>query len=192
MFKTRTSLRIPLILVGATALLLSACITDDEKEPEGEPSPTRQMLLDSGAVAYNSCSGCHGTSGEGGRGPVLANSDYVMGSKERIIRTVLNGLIDSDTIVVNGDTIVGGGMPFWRSDVTPVEEGGISDFNIAAILTYIRVTMNDSLVTGCTHDPQAGTVCTFEARSEADILSDSVSVEMVTAVRDTLAPPETF
>ena len=141
-----------------------------------DASPTRQTLLDSGRVYYQACAICHGGNGRGGRGPAVANSDYVQADRTRLIRTVLEGV--REPIYVNGVRWKTGEMLGW-GDVW-------DDFRIAAVLTYIRVTFNDSTVTGCTReDFEAGTwaSCTLEPRAEEEIARDSVSVSEVAAVR---------
>lgn len=169
-------------LAFATALVFSACISDGGNGEEPPPPVgSRAFMIDSGAVVFaDICSGCHGESGEGSRGPRLANSDYVMGSKERLIRTVHAGNMDS--IQVNGVWYAGGGMP---------EHSFLSDLELASLLTYIRVVLNDSLVTNCVPVDDFSANCDFNPRPAEDIATDSVSVEMVAAVRDTLSAPST-
>lgn len=167
----------------ASALLLSACVTDsDDKEPV-TPEPqviNRQFLIDTGEVVFsNFCAGCHGTNGEGSRGPQLANSDYVMGSHERLITTVLAG--NTDSIQVNGVWYPGGGMSSQASD--------IDDLGIAAILTYVRAVLNDSLVTNCVAIDDFSAECEKTERPAEDIAADSITVEAVAAVRDSLDLP---
>ncbi len=168
-------------LAFTTAVVFSACINDSGNG--GTPPPpegSRLWLIDSGEVVFTEhCAGCHGEYGEGSRGPRLANSDYVMGSKERLIRTVLAG--NADSLQVNGVWYAGGGMPQHRY---------VSDLDIAAALTYIRVMLNDSLVTNCVAVDDFSATCDFNPRPQADIDTDSISVEMVAAVRDTIPPLE--
>lgn len=162
-----------------TALAFSACISDSGNGG-GEPGPavgSRQFLIDSGAVVYTDvCAGCHGESGEGSRGPRLHNSDFVMGSKTRLIKTVLAG--NTDSIQVNGVWYAGGGMP-PHYDV-------LTDLDAAALLTYIRVVFNDSLVTNCVAVDEFSANCEFNPRPQAEIDIDSVSVDQVAHVRDSL------
>lgn len=137
---------------------------------------TRAALRDSGAVLFRSCAICHGGNGRGGRGPTLANSDYVMGDRERLIRTVLFGVRDS--IRVNGVRWKTGEMLGWADTY--------NDFQIAAVLTYVRTALNDSLVTSCIpEDIEAGTwaSCNAVARNPSQIATDSISVQEVTEVR---------
>lgn len=125
---------------------------------------------------YQACAICHGGNGRGGRGPAVANSDYVQGDRTRLIRTVLEGL--REPVYVNGVRWKTGEMLGW-GDVW-------DDFRIAAVLTYIRATLNDSTVVSCIpEDFETGTwaSCTLTPRTAADIARDSVSVEDVRAVR---------
>lgn len=178
--------RKPFVLTTAlslTAVLaLSGCLGSDDKDDKPVVDWPRQQMIDSGEVYYaENCSGCHGSEGEGSRGPQVAYSDYVMGSKPRLIRTVLTGLFDTDTIHVNGVEYIGGGMPAWDY---------LKDETIASILTYLRVVRNDSLMTDCQVSGDGGTsTCTKVARTAEDIASDSISVPHVAHVRDSLGIP---
>jgi mono/diheme cytochrome c family protein len=137
------------------------------------------MLLDSGAVYFLNCAICHGKNGRGGRGPAVANSDYVMADRERLIRTVLAGV--KEPIHVNGVRWKTGEMLGWAETW--------DDFKIAAVLTYIRAALNDTLVTDCIpEDIEAGTwaSCTSTPRDPEDIAQDSVGVDEVAAVRRAL------
>ncbi len=136
----------------------------------------RSVLIDSGRIVFQTCAFCHGGKGQGGRGPNLANSDYVMGGRERLIRTVLEGVHNS--IRVNGVRWKSGEMVGWA--------GTYDDFKIAAVLTYIRTALNDSLVTSCIpEDVETGTwaSCKLVARNPEDIATDSISVREVAESR---------
>lgn len=140
------------------------------------PSPTRQTLLDSGRVYFQACAICHGGNGRGGRGPAVANSDYVQGDRARLIRTVLDGV--HEPIRVNGVRWKTGEMIGWRETW--------DDFKVAAVLTYIRAALNDSTVVSCIpEDFETGTwaSCTLTPRAADDIARDSVSVRDVAEVR---------
>ena len=137
---------------------------------------SRATLLDSGVVFFKRCAICHGGNGRGGRGPNLANSDYVQGGRERLIRTILGGVRDS--IRVNGVRWKTGEMLGWADTY--------NDFKIAAVLTYIRVVLNDSIVASCIpEDIETGTwaSCTMRARDPSDIATDSISVREVATMR---------
>jgi len=146
------------------------------------PDLNRQALIDTGIVLAENCFGCHGPlgNGQGHGGPVLANSDYVMGSKTRLIATVLKGV--SDSIRVNGIYFGGGGMPSWAETYSDVE--------VAGILTYIRSVLNDTLYTNCVNKPVGETEvsCTKVPRDSTVRIADTVSVAQVKSVRDSLFP----
>ena len=141
-------------------------------------NPSRQILLDSGAVYFQACAICHGKNGRGGRGPAVTNSDYVMADRERLIRTVLAGV--KEPIHVNGVRWKTGEMLGWAETW--------DDFKIAAVLTYVRA-LNDTLVTDCVpEDYEAGTwaSCTSTPRDPAEMARDSIAVDEVAAMRRAL------
>jgi mono/diheme cytochrome c family protein len=175
------------------SLFLANCSTGSKTHAESRVEPVmdatppdslavpRATLLDSGRVYFQACAICHGNNGHGGRGPTLANSDYVQGDRERLIRTVLDGV--REPIRVNGVRWKTGEMLGW-AETWP-------DFKIAAVLTYIRAALNDSTVVSCVNeDVNTGTwaSCVTVPRPAAEIAADSVSVEEVSAVRRTLTP----
>jgi len=134
------------------------------------------MLLDSGRVLFQACAICHGGNGRGGRGPEVANSDYVQGDRTRLIRTVLEGV--KQPIQVRGVRWKTGEMLGWGETW--------DDFKIAAVLTYIRVALNDSTVTSCIpEDIEAGTwaSCTLVPRDSVERARDSVAVDEVARAR---------
>jgi hypothetical protein len=181
-----------LTLAVSSLLILANCAPrPEDSRPEDTSSPAvalpdslrvpRAVLLDSGAVYFQACAICHGGNGRGGRGPAVANSDYVMGDRTRLIRSVLDGVRDS--IRVNGVRWRTGEMLGW-AETWP-------DFKIAAVLTYIRAALNDSLVVSCVpEDAATGTwaSCESVARTPGDIAADSIAVHEVSAVRASLRP----
>nr|WP_299170400.1 PQQ-dependent sugar dehydrogenase [uncultured Allomuricauda sp.] len=85
--------------------------------------------IDGGAKTYYTyCSACHQKNGGGatGRFPPVANTDWVTGDKERLIKIILEGMEGS--IQVHGETY-NGVMP---------QHSFLSDKEIADVLTYIR------------------------------------------------------
>jgi hypothetical protein len=151
---------------------------------------SRAALRDTGEVIFQTCAGCHGGDGHGGRGPALANSDFFMNNRLKVINLVLRGNFEAppylDTFTVNGEHITGGGMPPWRESFTNVE--------IAGVLTYLRSVMNDSTVISCNPDlldeNTGKPVCVKQARSPAAMDLDSVAGWEIKLVRDTLPPVE--
>lgn len=178
-----------ILAVGFASLaVLTAC--DKGTDPKPDPTePSRAVLIDSGAAIFaNSCTGCHGSEGKGvaGSTPPLANSDFFMNNRRRVIEILLEGTTDS--LLVNG-VIYTGEMPAGGGEEK-------TDFQIAAMLTYLRAVKNDSTVTSCqpydpnnpaTQDPEGFAICTKVARDPAVIAVDSVSVAEVKAIRDSLA-----
>ncbi len=84
---------------------------------------------------YTYCSACHQKDGGGatGRFPPIANTDWVMGDKERLIKIVLEGMEGS--IQVHGETY-NGVMP---------QHSFLSDKEIAEVLTYIRANFENNV-----------------------------------------------
>ena len=80
------------------------------------------------ATYYTYCSTCHQKDGRGasGRFPPLANTDWVSGDKERLIKIILEGMEGS--IEINGEAY-NGVMP---------QHSFLSDTEISNVLTYIR------------------------------------------------------
>jgi cytochrome c553 len=180
------------VLGFAALALVSSLMIGCEKTTETEDGCTgndslyicREVLIDTGtAIFAETCTGCHGDAGngQGHGGPVIANSDYAMGSTERLVVTLLNGV--NAPITVNGRSYPGGTMPAWAES--------FSNTGIAGLATYIRSVLNDSLVTNCVTDPNDPEIitCTKTARTPTDIRNDTVPVWQVKAVRDTLTPP---
>jgi mono/diheme cytochrome c family protein len=167
------------------ALAFAACTTDPKDEtPSGVADSLHvsgaQMRLVGDTVFRNNCSGCHGVYGEGGHGPLVANSSFVANNRRLIQVLVLRGNTGEpktvDTLVVNGRVIVGGGMPAWHEILTNKE--------IASVLTYLRSVLNDSTVVSCTGGDES--VCVKTARSAGDMAKDTVAVWEVKAIRDSL------
>lgn len=183
-------------LPGLSALVLAGLTMTGCEKKTTEPSDPcaddatlctpRATLIDSGSAIFSgTCGGCHGElgNGDGHGGPRLANSDFLMNNRTRVISILLRG--NQDTVHVNGACINGGGMQAGGGN----EEIQASNFRIAAVLTWLRAVRNDSTVSNCT----APGVCTKTARSQAERDADSVAVWEVKAVRDTLdAYPEGY
>ncbi|MEC3966356.1 c-type cytochrome [Flagellimonas halotolerans] len=93
-------------------------------------------LADEGQRIYNTyCIACHQADGkgDGSRYPPLAGSDWVTGDKTRLIKAVLEGL--EGPVTVNGKTY---------DDVMPKMDF-LSDEDIAKVLTYIRMNLNENV-----------------------------------------------
>lgn len=95
--------------------------------PEGAGG-TEPRAIDPARLYRNTCQVCHQPGGAGaGAFPPLANSDWVQGGEQRLIRVMLNGL--TGPVTVNGKEY---------NSVMPGLGHQLSDEQIAAILTYIR------------------------------------------------------
>ena len=88
---------------------------------------------------YTYCSTCHQKDGRGapGRFPPLANTDWVAGDKERLVKIILKGMEGS--IEIKGEAY-NGVMP---------QHSFLSDEEISGVLTYIRSNFgNDASAVG--------------------------------------------
>lgn len=149
-------------------------------------TPRAQLLAYGETVFQGYCTGCHGSDARGypGAVPPLANSDFFMAIRLRPVSIVLHGL--SDSIFVNGVSYLGD-MPSWAE--------ALSDYEIASILTYLRVAKNDSTTVSCitvdwenpsTYDEDGHPICQRVARSPQEIAMDSIAVWEVANIR---SPP---
>jgi mono/diheme cytochrome c family protein len=87
--------------------------------------------MDIGKKLYGgNCANCHQASGQGQPGayPPLVNSEYVLGSKERLAAILLKGLQGPVTVV---------GASFG-TQVMPAQETILTPEKIANLMTYIR------------------------------------------------------
>lgn len=182
-----------------TAALFAIGCTDDKgtTPPAAEPGPlNRDSLLARGEASFNTCAGCHGFDGEGHppSTPPLLHSDFLMAERLRPVRIMFLGLpneIDTaTTITVNGVDYIDQGM------TSPVIDYGLSDTTIAAILTYVRVVMNDTLSVDCrepdTIDGIPYADCDLEARPASEVAQDSVMPDEVAAIRAQLIADSLF
>ncbi|HSW50016.1 MAG TPA: cytochrome c [Bryobacteraceae bacterium] len=94
-------------------------------------APADPMAL--GQRVYANCAACHQADGKGVEGvyPPLADSSFVNGPPEQLIRIVLHGL--NGPLTVHGKTY-NGEMPAW---------GQLPDNQIAAVLTYVRASFGN-------------------------------------------------
>ncbi|MBI2948659.1 MAG: c-type cytochrome [Verrucomicrobia bacterium] len=102
----------------------------DKKAPAVQPlSPAQQARFEAGKELYAViCGACHQPHGNGQEGlaPPLANSEWAIGSEERLIRISLQGLRGPIKV---GDKTYQMEMPALAI---------LEDEQIAAVLTYIR------------------------------------------------------
>ena len=81
-------MRYYLLCLVSVPLLLSQ--TADEKEDLKNPLAGQAEAIATGRALYlESCSGCHGPTAEGGRGPKLAKDDQVRGATNRHLLSVI-------------------------------------------------------------------------------------------------------
>ncbi len=107
--------------------LLASC-GKPKKESVNEQE-LKDVLLAEGAKVYQkTCMVCHQAEGQGipGTHPPLTQTDWVLGSKERLIGIVLNGL--QEKIRVHGEIY----------DAVMPGVSYLSNREIAAVLTYVR------------------------------------------------------
>ena len=106
-----------------------------EQRPAGRPlTADEQLSVAEGKLVFRQvCAGCHGLTGEGIRplAAPLVDSDWVLGSDERLIRVLLHGL--TGPVSVDGITY----QPPVVLPAMPAV-GALEDAKIAAVLSYIR------------------------------------------------------
>ena len=99
-------------------------------------SEKKKLILKEGRQLFLSqCNFCHGSYGQGivGVAPPLEKSEWVVGSKSKLIAVTLKGLVGP--ITVNGKKYSGGVMPNF--------EKVYNDNQIAALLSFIRNSMGN-------------------------------------------------
>ena len=121
--------------IRSRAKKISALLTWPGK-PGAKPEPIIPPLsaeetkrFESGKILFvGSCAACHQVHGMGmdGLAPPLVDSEWVLGSEERLVRIVLNGLTGPMRVKEQS----------WHLDMPAL--GIFDDEQIAAILTYIR------------------------------------------------------
>lgn len=135
-----------IILFAFSFFIISACGNrNQESKQKQEPQPQNQVHNDSskpattdphpGKKVYDSvCLACHMADGSGvpGMFPPLIKTDWVTGSKERLIQITLQGL--SGKIEVNGVT--------YNSIMPP--NSHLSDKQVADVLSYIRQSFGNN------------------------------------------------
>ncbi len=119
--------------VALAANLNGAAAADPPEARAEAPALTaaEAAQFNSGRRHYRACSSCHNNDGQGqeGLGPSLVDTPWVLGSPERLIALVLQGI--EGPIEVHGETW-DGMMPGFAPDPR------LPDPAIAALLTYIR------------------------------------------------------
>jgi mono/diheme cytochrome c family protein len=106
----------------------SPMVYNEHVDPRG-PREIKALPAPDGEKVYQrTCQACHQANGMGiaGSFPPLVQSEWVLGSEERMIAIVLNGL--QGPIEVKGET--------YNNVMTPLAI--LKDAEIAAVLTYVR------------------------------------------------------
>jgi mono/diheme cytochrome c family protein len=116
---------------GFSALAFNETIHPDEAGEGGVPSGPNPLVLGK-RLFTRYCAPCHQVTGQGMPSvfPPLVDTEWVLGSEQRLIRIVLHGL--EGEIEVNGASFVGAMPAFGPSSLN------WSDEQIAAVLSYIR------------------------------------------------------
>lgn len=104
-----------------------------EQDGPGTAADPFQVAMKKGASGYAVCGGCHQGNGLGlaGQYPPLADSEWVTGGTERLIRVVQHGLVGQVTVKGQNYNFPGGMQGFG---------GAMSAGDLANVLTYIRNT----------------------------------------------------
>ncbi len=133
-------MKINVILITLLVIVLSACGNRRQESEQQQPTQQQTQIKPAepksatasahpGKKTYDSvCLACHMANGTGvpGMYPPLAETDWVTGDKDRLIRITIQGL--SGKIEVNGVT--------YNNIMPP--NSHLSDRQIADVLTYIR------------------------------------------------------
>lgn len=120
-------------------------------DAELPPIDALKAYASKGQKIYGKCIGCHAPDGKGGGAyPSLAGSSWVVGPTEKLSMIILNGL--------QGPTSTGKSY-----GVMPAQGIGMSDADLAAVMTYIRNSFGNS----------TGDVVTNEMAAEAIKISES-------------------
>ena len=151
--------------------------TKDKVSTEATPADAAEgqdPILVLGEELYNkpgSCVTCHQAGGAGipGAFPPLANSEWVTGPAENLIRIQLRGLMGEIKV---GDAVYNGAMPSLSDGVFPQ-----TNENIAAVLTYVRHTF------GAKSSPiTTEMVAKFETEKGQGMLTAADLIDPLTAV----------
>ncbi len=180
-------------LAAAAALFAVACDSGNNSNPPPEPTElNRAQLITMGEQVYTeNCSGCHYPNGEGHspHTPPLRHSDFLMASKERFMRIMLLGIpnqVDTaTTITVNGVEYIEQAMGAYGAD--------LSDTALAALLTYLRVELNDTLSVNCREpvmDPDNNPMADCDLVERPEAATDSVMPAEIAELRALVPDPE--
>jgi mono/diheme cytochrome c family protein len=180
------------LLAAGAAFALAALFAACDSGNNSSGNDLRAQLIKEGEQKFSTCAGCHGFDALGTHdAPPLLHSSYIAEDPERVTRILLLGLpndIDTArTIVVNGVSYTAPEGDQAMPSIASVLGKSWSDRELAAVLTYVRAVLNDSVAVNCTTDStgeEPVTTCQKQARPEA--ATDFVAPERVAAVRDSL------
>ncbi|MCD9624934.1 c-type cytochrome [Rhabdothermincola salaria] len=105
-------LTVSLVLVGAVAVGLAGCSSEDTPA-----APTDPVLLEGQQIFSSQCAGCHGRAGGGGFGSKLSDGQVVENYPD---------IADQIAVIADGQ----GGMPGF--------EGRLTDAQLEAVALYTR------------------------------------------------------
>ncbi|MGN6490471.1 MAG: c-type cytochrome [Agriterribacter sp.] len=121
---------IPINVIIVAGLLVLLSLGPDQSKPP------REVMERGKAVYEKECLSCHQQDGLGVQrlNPPLANTKWVLGPKNQLIRIVLNGL--NDPIEIDGETYYNP-MPAHQH---------LNDQQISDVLTYVRNSFGNTAV----------------------------------------------
>jgi mono/diheme cytochrome c family protein len=117
------------IIFMLTFLSVSASLFAQQKKKTAEQAPSLSSSIAAGMLVYKkNCLVCHMADGGGvqNMNPPLANTTYVLGAKDKLIKIVLNGF--SERVEINDETY---------TNVMPAQKQ-LTDKQVADVLTYVR------------------------------------------------------
>ena len=124
--------------IAVTGVVLALAMAEGAVPMAGEDGPATgatgaagnpMQPIDGKEVYATNCAACHQLDGSGLTDvyPPLAESEWVTGDEERLIKVVLHGL--TGEIEVGGE-LYSGAMPAWGTS--------LNDAQVAAVLSYVR------------------------------------------------------
>ena len=148
--------------------------------PEGldasgpDPRPALAAFSARGARIYSAkCQGCHGSDGRGGSGyPTLAGSEWVIGDTQTLAMIILNGMQGP---VSTGQTY----------GVMPAQSSGMSNEDLAGVMTYVRNSFGNETGDVVTLDMAAAA---FEVSDNRDNPGAPVEADEIRAAHATMLP----
>ena len=139
-----------------------------------EPRAALATFSARGARIYSAkCQGCHGPDGRGGANfPTLAGSDWVIGDTQTLAMIILNGM---EGPISTGQTY----------GVMPAQAAGMSNEDLAGVMTYIRNSFGNETGDIVTIEMAAAA---FEVSSNRADPGSLVNAEEIRASHATMLP----